>query len=219
MRGVENNSPLPGNEDQGQHHQAPPPAAASVTGASKFLAYVLRHDPDSIGITLGAGGWVPVADLLAGARAHGRRLDAELIDQVLAAPGKQRYELRDGLIRASQGHSVQVDLGLDPATPPPALYHGTVARFLDSIFATGLQPGSRTHVHLSATRETAVTVGARRGVPVVLLVDAAKMAEAGHEFFQAANGVWLTAHVPAVFIAREEPPAAEAKSRRAAPLS
>jgi len=203
MRSVEEDNTLPGNEDQGENQEAPQPNPASVTGASKFMAYVLRHNPAAVGITLGAGGWVPVADLLAGARQHGHTLDHETIDQVLTAPGKQRYELRDGLIRASQGHSVQVDLGLDPVAPPPALYHGTVGRFLDSIFATGLKPGSRTHVHLSATRETAVTVGARRGFPVVLLVDAAEMANAGHQFFQAANGVWLTAHVPAEFLTRE----------------
>jgi putative RNA 2'-phosphotransferase len=203
---VNNNNTLPGNEDQGQNDTTQQPAPARIQGASKFMAYVLRHHPDSIGITLGEGGWVPVADLVAGANANGYTLDADTINQVLAAPGKKRYELRDGLIRASQGHSVQVDLGLERTAPPPVLYHGTVGRFLDSILATGLKPGSRTHVHLSATRDTAVSVGARRGFPVILLVDAAKMARAGHEFFIAANGVWLTAHVPAGFLAKEAKP-------------
>ena len=173
-----------------------------LTSASKFLAYVLRHDPAAIGLALQEGGWVRIDELLAGAARHGRNLDAALIDRVLAAPGKQRYETRDGLIRASQGHSVRVDLGLEPCQPPPVLYHGTVERFLDSIFADGLRPGARTHVHLSATPETAATVGARRGRPVVLLVDSAAMGADGHEFFQAANGVWLTGYVPHAFITR-----------------
>ena len=173
-----------------------------VTRASKLMAYVLRHDPASLGLTLGEGGWVSVDALLAGAARHGRRLNAGLIDRVLAAPGKKRYEVRDGMIRAAQGHSVQVDLGLAPAPPPAVLYHGTVERFLDPIFADGLRPGSRTHVHLSADTETATAVGARRGRPVVLLVDSAAMSAAGHEFFQAANGVWLTAHVPPGFLRR-----------------
>lgn len=171
-----------------------------VTRASKFMAYVLRHDPGSVGLTLGDGGWVPVDELVAAATRHGRRLDTAMIDRVLTAPGKKRYETRDGLIRAAQGHSVAVDLGLEPRQPPPVLYHGTVARFLDSIFADGLRRGSRTHVHLSADQETATAVGARRGRPVVLVVDSAAMSADGHEFFQAANGVWLTLHVPPTFL-------------------
>ena len=178
-----------------------------VTRASKLMAYVLRHDPASIGLTLGEGGWVRVDELLRAAKEHGRRLDAALLDEVLAAPGKKRYEVRDGLIRAAQGHSVAVDLGLPPVPPPPAMYHGTVGRFCDSIFAKGLEPGSRTHVHLSADYETAVTVGARRGRPVVLLVDSAAMSADGHEFFLAANGVWLAAHVPPQFLSFAPAPA------------
>lgn len=172
----------------------------SVTRASKFMAYVLRHDPASIGLTLGDGGWVRVDALLDGAARHGTRLNAAMIDRVLSAPGKKRFEVRDGLIRAAQGHSVSVDLGLEPRDPPAVLYHGTVARFLDSIFADGLRPGSRTHVHLSADQETATTVGARRGQPVVLVVDSAAMSAGGYEFFQASNGVWLTGHVPPAFL-------------------
>ena len=171
-----------------------------VTRASKFLAYVLRHDPAAIGLALEEGGWVRIDALLAGAARHGHDLEAAAIDRVLNAPGKQRFETHDGLIRAAQGHSVRVDLGLDPRQPPPVLYHGTVARFLDSIFADGLRPGARTHVHLSASPEIATAVGARRGRPVVLLIDSAAMDADGHEFFQASNGVWLTEHVPPAFI-------------------
>ena len=106
--------------------------------------------------------------------------------------------------RAAQGHSVDVDLGLEPRQPPPVLHHGTVARFLDSIFTHGLRPGSRTHVHLSASPDAAATVGARRGRPVVLHIDSAAMSAGGHQFFQATNGVWLTVHVPVAFISLAE---------------
>jgi putative RNA 2'-phosphotransferase len=181
-----------------------------VTSASKFMAYVLRHDPVSVGLTLGDGGWVSVDELVSAAARNGRRLDAAMIDRVLAAPGKKRYETRDGLIRAAQGHSVAVDLGLEPRQPPPVLYHGTVARFIDGIAADGLRPGSRTHVHLSADEETATAVGARRGRPMVLVVDSAAMSAGGHEFFQASNGVWLTRHVPPAFLGFPDgPPAPE----------
>ena len=119
-----------------------------LTRASKFLAYVLRHDPAAIGLTLDNGGWARIDVLLASAERHGPALDAAMLDRVLRAPGKQRFEARDGLIRAAQGHSVHVDLGLEPLPPPRVLYHGTVARFLDSILNDGLRPGSRRHVHL-----------------------------------------------------------------------
>ena len=171
-----------------------------VTAASKFLAYVLRHNPAAAGLELGEGGWVAVTALAEAAARHGRPLPAALLQAVLDAPGKKRFEVRDGLIRAAQGHSVPVELGLAPAVPPPVLYHGTVARFLPAIREQGLKPGQRVHVHLSADEETAAVVGARRGQPVVLRVDAAGMRAAGHEFFRAANGVWLTAAVPPAFL-------------------
>jgi putative RNA 2'-phosphotransferase len=179
-----------------------PEEAAALTAASKFLAYVLRHDPAAIGITLDGAGWVRVDDLIAAVGRHGRPLPAQTLRQVIQAPGKQRFEIRDGRIRAAQGHSVPVDLGLASAVPPAVLFHGTVAGFLPGILAEGLQPGRRTHVHLSADQATATAVGARRGRPVVLRVDAAGMRAAGHEFLCAANGVWLTDRVPPAYIER-----------------
>jgi putative RNA 2'-phosphotransferase len=171
-----------------------------LTAASKFLAYVLRHDPAAVGLELGEGGWVPVAALVRAAAARGRPLPAALVQRVVDAPGKKRFEARDGMVRAAQGHSVRVDLGLAPQAPPAVLYHGTVARFLPAIGAQGLRPGGRVHVHLSADEATAAAVGARRGRPVILRVDAAGLHAAGQEFFRAANGVWLTDAVPPAFL-------------------
>jgi putative RNA 2'-phosphotransferase len=173
---------------------------AALTAASKFLAYVLRHDPAAIGITMDGGGWVAVDELVAAAARHGRPLPAELLWRVVHAPGKRRFEIRDGRVRAAQGHSVPVDLGLASVAPPAVLFHGTIARFLPGIMDEGLRPGKRIHVHLSADPATAAAVGARRGRPVVLPVNAAGMHAAGHEFFRAANGVWLTARVPPAYI-------------------
>jgi putative RNA 2'-phosphotransferase len=173
---------------------------SEVTAASKLLAYVLRHNPAALGLTLDEGGWVAIDELAAAAARHGRDLSPGAIAQVLSAPGKRRFEARGGRIRAAQGHSVPVDLGLEPAPPPGVLYHGTVARFLPAILADGLRPGRRVHVHLSADQGTAAAVGARRGRPVILAVDAAGMHAAGHQFFRAASGVWLTDAVPPGFI-------------------
>jgi putative RNA 2'-phosphotransferase len=179
---------------------------------SKFLAYVLRHDPSSAGVELGPGGWVRVDDLLAGLARAGRPIDRARLEAVVASSDKRRYELVDGRIRAAQGHSQPVDLLLDPVRPPDVLFHGTVERFLPAITADGLRPGQRTHVHLSADVATARTVGARRGRPVVLRVDAAGMHAEGMVFHQASNGVWLTARVPPERIAIDTPPPGRKRS-------
>ncbi|MBB4897872.1 RNA 2'-phosphotransferase [Streptomyces griseomycini] len=167
---------------------------------SKYLARHLRHQPEGIGLTLDEGGWVEIDTLIAAAAAHGFRFTREELDHVVAVNDKRRFAVEGTRIRASQGHSVAVDLGLPPATPPPCLYHGTVARALASIRAEGLRPMSRHDVHLSADRGTATRVGARRGRPVVLSVDAAAMHRDGHVFRVSANGVWLTRAVPVRYL-------------------
>jgi putative RNA 2'-phosphotransferase len=127
------------------------------------------------------------------------------LEAVAAGGSKRRYEIDGDRIRAAQGHSQPVDLQLEPATPPAVLYHGTVKRFLPAITVEGLVPGQRTHVHLSADVATARTVGARRGRPVVLRIDAAGMHAGGAVFHLASNGVWLAARVPPQWIALDSP--------------
>ena len=165
---------------------------------SRFLSMVLRHRPETVGITLDEGGWVDVDRLIAACAAAGRRFSRADLDHVVATNNKRRFAYSaDGRrIRASQGHSVEVDLGLTAATPPDVLYHGTASTTVAAILREGLRPMSRQDVHLSADRETAVRVGARHGRPVVLEVDAAGLAAAGHTFRVSANGVWLTDRVP-----------------------
>jgi putative RNA 2'-phosphotransferase len=165
---------------------------------SRRLSYHLRHAPDRIGIELDAAGWVDVAALLDALATHGQRVSRADLDRVVASNDKQRFAFdpTGTRIRANQGHSVAVDLGLRPAVPPELLYHGTVARFLPAIRREGLHPMSRHDVHLSATVETARTVGARRGDPVVLTIAAGRMAQEGHQFRISDNNVWLVPAVP-----------------------
>lgn len=173
--------------------------SADRVGLSKRLAYVLRHAPESIGLALDAAGWGAVDDVVRGLGIS----RAELV-AVVEHDAKRRYTLSaDGArIRAEQGHSVAVELGHPAEAPPARLYHGTVEAALGSIALTGLSPRGRHHVHLSADVETAQKVGARRGVPVVLVVDAGAMAAEGYTFARSGNGVWLVAVVPPRFIAR-----------------
>ncbi len=170
---------------------------------SKFLSLVLRHDPAAIGLTLGDQGWVDLADLISKAQASGTAITGEDVLRVAANSDKKRFTVSDdGLrIRAAQGHSVSVDLGLTPVTPPETLYHGTATRFTEAIRMEGLKPQSRQQVHLSADIETAIKVGQRHGKPFIFTVDAGAMHAAGLAFYRADNGVWLTDHVPPHYLA------------------
>lgn len=172
---------------------------------SKFLSRVLRHEPERIGLKLDAQGWAVVSDLLEKTHSAGMSLTRDLLEKVVAENDKQRFSFsEDGLrIRASQGHSLPVDLELEAAAPPELLYHGTATRFLDSIRERGLVPGNRNHVHLSKDEPTAVNVGKRHGRPVVLKIQARRMHDEGHEFFLSANSVWLTDCVPKEYIVFE----------------
>ncbi|MFJ7250247.1 RNA 2'-phosphotransferase [Kitasatospora sp. NPDC098652] len=172
--------------------------------SSKMLSRILRHEPELVGITLDDSGWVRIDVLLGALAAKGRPLTRPELDHIVAGNNKRRFGYSpDGLsIRANQGHSVAVDLGLTATVPPPVLYHGTADRHLASIFREGLRPMTRQDVHLSAETETATRVGARHGRPVVLTVNAAAMAADGHEFRLSENGVWLTDAVPPQYLSR-----------------
>ncbi len=177
--------------------------------ASKYIARVLRHDPGRAGVRLDPQGWTSVDALLAGLGRANVRLSRAELDEVVAGNDKKRFEFSADRtrIRARQGHSVPVDLGLAPAVPPEVLYHGTVGRFLPAITAEGLRPMNRHDVHLSPDQETAARVGARRGRPVVLSVAAGRMHRDGHGFRVTGNGVWLVPAVPPEYLSA--PPAAD----------
>lgn len=169
---------------------------------SKFLSLILRHEPDRVGLELDSAGWVGVTELLEAVNRHGVALTLEQLKQVVETNDKKRFAFsQDGKrIRASQGHSIEVDLRYAPTLPPDFLYHGTPERFVDSIRRSGLNKGQRHHVHLSPDPETATKVGQRRGHPVVLRIRAGEMHRLGHLFYRSANNVWLVEHVPSQFI-------------------
>ncbi len=171
---------------------------------SEYLSKYLRHAPHELGLTLQPGGWVLVDDLLTATERNGFPITYDELVDCLETNDKQRFAFDEtgDLIRANQGHSVEVDLQLEEREPPEALYHGTVERFLPSNLKEGLVRGKRHHVHLSKDVETARKVGARRGKPVILKVDAGRMHRDGHNFLLSANGVWLTIAVPPGYLAR-----------------
>jgi putative RNA 2'-phosphotransferase len=173
-----------------------------IIRTSKFLSLVLRHEPERVGLKLGEAGWVGVDELLQAVNANGVTLTLEQLQHIVATSDKKRYAFsEDGKrIRASQGHSVEVDLQYPAQTPPEVLYHGTATRFLDGIRIDGLQRMERHDVHLSAETKVTLQVGGRHGKPVLLTIRAGEMHRAGFVFRCSANGVWLVDHVPPQFI-------------------
>ncbi|HEY9596079.1 MAG TPA: RNA 2'-phosphotransferase [Cyanophyceae cyanobacterium] len=165
---------------------------------SKYLSKHLRHQPDRIGLQLAPGGWVAVDELLAACKQHDFPITRLELNEVVSNNDKKRFSFdpTGSLIRANQGHSIEIDLQLEPAIPPEVLYHGTGHGAVESILRDGLRKMSRHHVHLSSDITTARKVGARHGRPVVFLVDAAVMHKDGHQFYCSDNGVWLVDCVP-----------------------
>ncbi len=169
---------------------------------SKFLSLVLRHRPNLIGIILDQNGWVSTETLLEKLDTFGKPMSLEELNEVVENNNKKRFALSEdrGMIRANQGHSVDVDLGYKPATPPEFLFHGTAKQYLDNILREGIRKRKRHHVHLSAEEGTAKSVGSRHGSPVILKIPAASMAQTGIEFYVSDNGVWLTDFVDPMYV-------------------
>lgn len=172
------------------------------TRLSKLLSKVLRHNPELIGIELDEKGWTDVNTLLAKLANHGETITTNILQHVVSTNVKQRFRFSEDatMIRANQGHSVEIDLDYPQRQPPEFLYHGTVDRFIPSILKEGLKKMERHHVHLSADTDTAIKVGQRRGKPVILKIKAGDMFSQGRVFCLSANGVWLTDSVAPEFV-------------------
>jgi len=169
------------------------------TSISKFLSLILRHKPEEIGLNLDENGWASIDELLSKST---QKFSFDELDYVVKNNSKQRFSFSEDLtkIRANQGHSIEVDLKLEPQTPPDTLYHGTALKNIESIKKHGLLKQQRQFVHLSADYDTAYKVGMRYGKPVVLQIDSGKMFNEGIQFFRSENGVWLTEYIEAKFI-------------------
>lgn len=174
-----------------------------IRSTSKFIALILRHKPETVGIALDEHGWAKVDELIVGINATGNHnLTKELLEEIVRTDEKRRYAFNEDhtLIRANQGHSVSVDVELKEMGPPPVLYHGTGEKYANSIDRQGLIPKTRLYVHLSADTETAHKVGSRHGKPVIYRVDCQRMAADGFVFYRSVNGVWLTRKVPPKYL-------------------
>lgn len=172
----------------------------NLTKTSKYISLILRHKPETIGISLDEHGWANVKELINGVnKTH--KLDMKMLEEIVETDDKQRYSFNEDKtkIRANQGHSIDVDVELEEAVPPELLWHGTGHKYVKDIDAEGLLPKSRLYVHLSEDYKTAIEVGKRHGTPAIYCVDALRMHNDGYKFYKSKNGVWLTKHVPAEY--------------------
>lgn len=176
----------------------------SLKDTSKFMSLILRHKPETIGISLDEHGWADVNELIAGI-AKTNDFNRDILEEIVRTDEKQRYSFNEdkSLIKANQGHSIPVDVELDEVEPPDMLWHGTGEKFVASINELGLIPKSRLYVHLSKDSDTAVKVGKRHGKPVLYIVKAAEMYKDGYKFYLSKNGVWLTKKVPVKYLVKQ----------------
>ena len=171
---------------------------------SKYMSLILRHKPETIGITLDEHGWADVDELIEGI-SRTQNFNMDILEEIVRTDEKQRYSFNDDKtkIRANQGHSIEVDVELEEKEPPEILWHGTGEKFATSIDNIGLIPKSRLYVHLSKDEETATIVGRRHGNPVLYMVNTREMYKDGFKFFLSKNGVWLTKEVPVRYLEKQ----------------
>lgn len=181
---------------------------------SKFLALILRHQPERFGLALDEDGWASlpeVMEILRGLPNFRWATRADVMAVVeggtgdrlteLAGVGKRRFQVEGNRIRARYGHSIAQPIRYEACTPPPFLYHGTSPDALEAIRREGLRPMERQYVHLSPDRETAIRVGVRHADrPVVVTVHSGEAHVAGVEFYQADEGIYLARHIPPDFL-------------------
>ena len=168
----------------------------------KFICLILRHKPNSIGISLDENGWANTQELLNGLNSAGNKINMEQLIHIVDTDNKHRFSFNENKskIRANQGHSLPINLGLVETVPPAILYHGTSVKFIDSIKLNGILKKSRQYIHLSSNKETAISVGSRHGKPIVLEINAMQMFLDGYKFYLSENLVWLTDNVPYQYI-------------------
>ena len=173
-----------------------------LTNLSRYMSLILRHKPEVIGITLDEHGWASVNDLICGIEKNNPGFNMDILEQIVRIDSKQRYSFNDdkSLIRANQGHSVNVDVELKEKEPPEYLYHGTGEKYVKSINQDGLIPKSRLYVHLSKDIKTAENVGKRHGKEIIYRINSGRMYRNGYKFYLSENGIWLTKEAPVKYL-------------------
>jgi len=167
---------------------------------SKLLSYILRHNPEKFNLKMDSQGFVDLKELVKAVSSRYPEVDEKIIQDLVNTSEKKRFEIVNNKIRATYGHSINIDLNLPEITPPEFLYHGTSKETLEEIRKNGLQPMGRQYVHLSQTKEEAYQVGLRRDEkPIILKIKAKEAYLEGIKFFKA-DKIYLVKEILARFI-------------------
>ncbi|MFX0043748.1 MAG: RNA 2'-phosphotransferase [Candidatus Hodarchaeota archaeon] len=174
---------------------------------SKFLAYILRHDPGKFHLQLDSEGYADLTAVLKilNSRYQDKKITKELIEKIILESDKRRFEIVENKIRAYYGHSLKQKIMMREAEIlPPFLFHGTTKRAYERIIKEGLKSENRQYVHLSGNLEDAVLVGKRRtNNPIILKINTKTSKEGGITFYKSGD-LYLTNYIPPHFIKKIE---------------
>jgi len=174
----------------------------------KTTAGVLRHFPDKYSIDMDDKGWISLEHFVKALRNRQKRfhwLRKYHVHALVETDEKNRYQQEDGYIRATYGHSVDVDLDHPTDDIPGDLYIPTTEKESELLLEAGVNPSDRTYVHLSGTYDSAVEAGAVRSEePVILKVDAESAIEDGNQIMKAGKDVYLAEEVGPEYLERND---------------
>ena len=179
-----------------------------VNTLGRTMAGVLRHFPERYSLEIDKNGWVDLRDFITGLQSRNRRLrflKPHHVIGLIETDPKGRYQFQDGKIRATYGHTFDVDLDLPTENIPDVLFYPTSDADWAGLQANGLKPADRKMVHLSRTYEAALEAGrVRNPSPVIIEIDAKAARTGGIVIMKAGKTVYLTREVPAEFLRRSE---------------
>ena len=164
----------------------------------RSLAGILRHG--RFELTMDDQGFVDMRDIVGVIKENNPRMHWLRPHHIIAlvdTDPKGRYQVSGNVVKATYGHTIDLDMTLNTENVPDHLYYPTAPEETDLILESGLYPSDRAMVHLSLTYQDAFNAGSVRvEQPVILEIDVNACFDAGYDIGKAAKTVFLCRHVP-----------------------
>lgn len=179
-----------------------------IKNLGKTTAGILRHFPDKYGLDVDEQGWIDLEHYVKALRNRQKRfhwLRKYHMKALVDTDPKERYQIKNGYIRATYAHSIDVDLDLPMEDVPDTLYLPTTEQEGELLLEGGVKPSDRTYVHLSGSYESALEAGVvRSDKPVILKVDAESALEEGEKIMRAGKGVYIAEKIDPEYLEKNE---------------